>query len=211
MINVNFELDQIGYDRDGLVPVILQDAQTNAVLTLAYANREAVALTLETGETWLYSRSRKTLWNKGATSGNRQSIVSIHRDCDQDALLYRVLPSGPACHTGSYSCFGGVIKEPAYSVLAALEALIDLRYKERPEGAYTTYLFEKGIDKILKKLGEETSEVILAAKNNDPSEIRYEAADLLYHLFVTLRQMGIPLSDVLEELSTRYERPRKNE
>ncbi|KYP80178.1 bifunctional phosphoribosyl-AMP cyclohydrolase/phosphoribosyl-ATP diphosphatase HisIE [Ferroacidibacillus organovorans] len=212
MIRVDFDLDRLAYDRDGLVPVILQDAQTYAVLTLAYANREAVARTMETGETWLFSRSRNELWHKGTSSGNRQTVLSIHRDCDHDALLYRVSPHGPACHTGAYSCFEGVAKsQAAYGVLAALEALIDQRYRERPEGAYTTYLFEKGVDKILKKLGEETSEVILAVKNDDPTEIRYEAADLLYHLFVMLRHTGIPLSAVLEELSTRYERPRKTE
>ncbi|MEH7492547.1 bifunctional phosphoribosyl-AMP cyclohydrolase/phosphoribosyl-ATP diphosphatase HisIE [Neobacillus niacini] len=203
----------IRFDEKGLVPAIVQDAETKEVLTLAYMNQESLTKTLETGETWFYSRSRQELWHKGATSGNTQSVVSVKYDCDQDAVLVLVEPKGPACHTGAVSCFTeGVVTERAassladYQILQSLEQLIIEREKERPEGAYTTYLFEKGVDKILKKVGEEASEVIIAAKNRDKEELKWEAADLLYHLQVLLVEQGLPLKEVLKTLEERHKR-----
>jgi phosphoribosyl-AMP cyclohydrolase / phosphoribosyl-ATP pyrophosphohydrolase len=203
----------IRFDEKGLVPAIVQDVETKEVLTLAYMNQESLTKTLETGETWFYSRSRQELWHKGATSGNTQSVVSVKYDCDQDAVLVLVEPKGPACHTGAVSCFTeGVVSERAassladYQILQSLEKLILEREKERPEGAYTTYLFEKGVDKILKKVGEEASEVIIAAKNRDKEELKWEAADLLYHLQVLLVEQGLPLKEVLKTLEERHKR-----
>ena len=197
----------VKFDEKGLVPAIIQDAATKEVLTLAYMNEESLAKTLETGETWFYSRSRQELWHKGATSGNTQSVVSIHYDCDQDALLLQVNPKGPACHTGAVSCFSEKVfenDEPNFAIMSTLEKVIQSREKERPEGAYTTYLFEKGVDKILKKVGEEAAEVIIAAKNRNPEELRWEAADLLYHLQVLLVEQGLPLKVVLNTLEERH-------
>lgn len=199
--------NQIKWDIDGLVPVIIQHAESKQVLTLAYMNKEAYQKTIDTGETWLYSRSRQSLWHKGETSGHIQQVVSLSYDCDQDALLLQVIPSGPACHTGSTSCFSGIDQERPYStnnILADLEALIANRYKVRPEGSYTTYLFTKGVDKIGKKIGEEAAEVIIAAKNNSKKELRYEAADLIYHLMVLLQNQEVALDDVLLELESRF-------
>ncbi|MEC1523474.1 bifunctional phosphoribosyl-AMP cyclohydrolase/phosphoribosyl-ATP diphosphatase HisIE [Neobacillus niacini] len=203
----------IRFDEKGLVPAIVQDAETKEVLTLAYMNQESLTKTLETGETWFYSRSRQELWHKGATSGNTQSVVSVKYDCDQDAVLVLVQPKGPACHTGAVSCFSeGVVTERAsssladYQILQSLEKLIIEREKERPEGAYTTYLFEKGVDKILKKVGEEASEVIIAAKNRDKEELKWEAADLLYHLQVLLVEQDLPFTEVLKTLEERHNR-----
>ncbi|MFS0775347.1 bifunctional phosphoribosyl-AMP cyclohydrolase/phosphoribosyl-ATP diphosphatase HisIE [Neobacillus sp. 3P2-tot-E-2] len=203
----------IRFDEKGLVPAIVQDAETKEVLTLAYMNQESLTKTLETGETWFYSRSRQELWHKGATSGNTQSVVSVKYDCDQDAVLVLVEPKGPACHTGAVSCFSeGVVTERTtsnladYQILQSLEKLIIEREKERPEGAYTTYLFEKGVDKILKKVGEEASEVIIAAKNRDKEELKWEAADLLYHLQVLLVEQGMPFKEVLKTLEERHKR-----
>ncbi len=203
----------IRFDEKGLVPAIVQDAETKEVLTLAYMNKESLEKTLETGETWFFSRSRQELWHKGATSGNTQSVVNVKYDCDQDAVLVLVKPKGPACHTGAVSCFSeGVVTERAaasledYRILQSLEQLIIDREKERPEGAYTTYLFEKGVDKILKKVGEEASEVIIAAKNRDKEELKWEAADLLYHLQVLLVEQGLPLKEVLKTLEERHKR-----
>ncbi|WP_419955695.1 bifunctional phosphoribosyl-AMP cyclohydrolase/phosphoribosyl-ATP diphosphatase HisIE [Neobacillus niacini] len=203
----------IRFDEKGLVPAIVQDAETKEVLTLAYMNQESLTKTLETGETWFYSRSRQELWHKGATSGNTQSVVSVKYDCDQDAVLVLVQPKGPACHTGAVSCFSeGVVTERAsssladYQILQSLEKLIIEREKERPEGAYTTYLFEKGVDKILKKVGEEASEVIIAAKNRDKEELKWEAADLLYHLQVLLVEQDLPFTEVLKTLEERHKR-----
>lgn len=193
------------YDEDGLIPVVIQDAATGQVLTLAYANEEALSRTVTRGETWLYSRSRQELWHKGATSGHTQTVLSMHEDCDGDAVVIIVRPHGPACHTGAVSCFTGV---PTFlsdaSVLTALEARIAQRDQERPEGAYTTYLFERGVDKILKKVGEEASEVIIAAKNRDLEELRYETADLIFHLCVLLREQGLSLHDIYAELAHRF-------
>lgn len=203
----------IRFDEKGLVPAIIQDAETKEVLTLAYMNQESLTKTLETGETWFFSRSRQELWHKGATSGNTQTVVSVKYDCDQDAVLVLVEPKGPACHTGAVSCFTeGVVSERVtssladYQILQSLEKLIIEREKERPEGAYTTYLFEKGVDKILKKVGEEASEVIIAAKNRDKEELKWEAADLLYHLQVLLVEQELSFKEVLKTLEERHKR-----
>jgi phosphoribosyl-ATP pyrophosphohydrolase/phosphoribosyl-AMP cyclohydrolase len=200
----------VQFDEKGLVPAIIQDAGTKEVLTLAYMNEESLAKTIETGETWFFSRSRQELWHKGGTSGNTQTVVSINYDCDQDALLVLVYPKGPACHTGAVSCFSERISNGSnsrlgdYQILQSLEKVILEREQERPEGAYTTYLFEKGVDKILKKVGEEAAEVIIAAKNRDHEELRWEAADLLYHLQVLLVEQGLPFKDVLKTLAERH-------
>ncbi|UQD53345.1 bifunctional phosphoribosyl-AMP cyclohydrolase/phosphoribosyl-ATP pyrophosphatase [Bacillus methanolicus] len=213
-------MESIKFDEKGLVPAIVQDASTKEVLTLAYMNRESLRKTMETGETWFYSRSRQKLWHKGETSGNTQKIVELKYDCDQDAILVLVQPAGPACHTGSVSCFtesfykseeivevseaaSGSLQD--YQILQTLEKVIKERERERPEGAYTTYLFEKGVDKILKKVGEEASEVIIAAKNRDADELKWEAADLLYHLMVLLREQQLPFKEILKVLSKRHE------
>ncbi|AUS10523.1 bifunctional phosphoribosyl-AMP cyclohydrolase/phosphoribosyl-ATP pyrophosphatase [Laceyella sacchari] len=196
---------ELKFGADGLIPAIVQDGLTKQVLTLAYMNRESLDKTLETGETWFFSRSRQALWHKGATSGHTQKVIAVSSDCDQDALLVQVEPHGPACHTGSVSCFGGEADKPEPElILAQLETVIAKRQLERPEGSYTTYLFDKGIDKILKKVGEEAAEVIIAAKNEGQAELRYEAADLLYHLLVLLREKDLPFGDVLAELRERH-------
>jgi phosphoribosyl-ATP pyrophosphohydrolase/phosphoribosyl-AMP cyclohydrolase len=199
----------VKFDEKGLVPAIIQDASTKEVLTLAYMNRESLAKTLETGETWFFSRSRQELWHKGESSGNIQKVVSVNYDCDQDALLVLVNPKGPACHTGAVSCFSERVFEGAttladYQILASLEKVIVDRERERPEGAYTTYLFDKGVDKILKKVGEEAAEVIIAAKNRDHGELKWEASDLLYHLMVLLVEQELPFKEVLKTLEERH-------
>ncbi|GHH97538.1 bifunctional phosphoribosyl-AMP cyclohydrolase/phosphoribosyl-ATP diphosphatase HisIE [Neobacillus kokaensis] len=201
--------NEIKFDEKGLVPAIVQDAETLEVLTLAYMNKESLEKTQETGETWFYSRSRQELWHKGETSGNTQTVVDIKYDCDKDALLVLVNPKGPACHTGAVSCFTQGVTERKtslgdYEILQTLETVIQKREKERPEGAYTTYLFEKGVDKILKKVGEESSEVIIAAKNRSHEELKWEAADLLYHLQVLLVEQGLPFKEVLKTLEERH-------
>lgn len=200
----------IKFDEKGLAPAIVQDAVSKEVLTLAYMNEESLRKSIETRETWFYSRSRQELWHKGGTSGNTQKIVDIKYDCDQDAILVLVEPAGPACHTGSYSCFNesvlGEAKEVSsdrFAILNELEEVIAKREAEMPEGAYTTYLFDKGVDKILKKVGEEASEVIIAAKNRDHEELKWEAADLIYHLLVLLREQKLPLDEVLSVLQKR--------
>src|SRR6266851_2517711 len=185
----------IKFDEHGLVPAIVQDANTQQVLMLGYTNAESLKRTLETNETWFWSRSRSCLWHKGETSGNKQRVVDVAVDCDHDAVRLSVVPEGPACHTGEVSCFHNEMesapvgvgrKEPKHSelgdVLDGLYALIESRRQEKPEGSYTAYLFEQGLDKILKKIGEEAAETIIAAKNEDPSALAREAADLLYHL-----------------------------
>jgi phosphoribosyl-AMP cyclohydrolase / phosphoribosyl-ATP pyrophosphohydrolase len=211
---MNDIIETIKFDENGLVPAIVQDASTKKVLTLAYMNAESLRLSIEKGETWFYSRSRQELWHKGETSGNTQNIIEMKYDCDQDALLVEVEPKGPACHKGSESCFeesiyraeNGTSKagSEGSSILTTLEKLISERFDERPEGAYTTYLFEEGVDKILKKVGEEASEVIIAAKNRDKEELKWESADLLYHLLVLLKEQGLPLNDVLQTLEERH-------
>jgi phosphoribosyl-ATP pyrophosphohydrolase/phosphoribosyl-AMP cyclohydrolase len=214
-------LEQIRWNEAGLVPAVVQDDVSKEVLMLAYMNRESLTRSVETGETWFYSRSRGELWNKGATSGHKQRIRSLHYDCDADTLLVRVVQQGPACHTGKYSCFfheipvrrqetqAGQAEAGRFEMLAQLETVIAKREAERPEGAYTTYLFEKGLDKILKKVGEETAEVIIAAKNMDNDELRYETSDLLFHLLVLLRQQKLPLDDVMQELRRRHYKPQE--
>lgn len=204
-------LEMIKFDEKGLVPAIVQDAQSKEVLTLAYMNEESLKKSLETGETWFYSRSRQELWHKGATSGHTQRIVDMRYDCDSDAILVLVEPAGPACHTGSYSCFSNRLNgeniQPSaqrFAIINELEYTIAAREAERPEGSYTTYLFEKGVDKILKKVGEEAAEVIIAAKNRNPEELKWEVADLLYHLLVLLREQKLPLDAVLDVLIERH-------
>lgn len=214
----------IKWDADGLVPAVVQDADSKEVLMMAYMNQESLRKSVDTGFTWFWSRSRGELWNKGATSGNTQQITALHYDCDGDTLLVEVQSAGPACHTGERTCFyrtaavaddteSKVAEGSAtarFKVLAELEQLIAERDAERPEGAYTTYLFEKGIDKILKKVGEETAESIIAAKNGDNDELRYEVSDLIYHLLVLLRERKLPLDEVMQELERRHERPRRD-
>lgn len=205
------KIDNVKFDSQGLVPAIVQDAGSKAVLTLAYMNKESLQKSIETKETWFWSRSRQELWHKGETSGNTQKITDIRWDCDQDALLVLVEPSGPACHKGVYSCFSESIveedvkvKPDRFEIITKLEEIIAKREAEMPEGAYTTYLFEKGVDKILKKVGEEASEVIIAAKNRDQEELKWEAADLLFHLLVLLREQKLPLDQVLAVLEERH-------
>lgn len=207
-----FAVEKLRFDEKGLLPVIVQDAGSKTVLTLAYMNEESLQKSLETKETWFWSRSRQQLWHKGETSGHTQRIVSMRYDCDGDALVVMVEPKGPACHTGAYSCFSQEVltdtdDEPVqgdrFSILSELEKLIATREAERPEGSYTTYLFEKGVDKILKKVGEEAAEVIIAAKNRSREELRYEASDLIFHLMVLLREQKLPLDEVLTELQSR--------
>lgn len=201
----------IKFDEKGLVPAIVQDYQSKEVLMMAYMNEESLQKTLETKETWFFSRSRNELWNKGATSGNTQQVVDVLYDCDSDTLLVKVIPAGPACHRNTYTCFTDTLlgekitvgEEDRFGILNRLEGLIAQREAERPEGAYTTYLFEKGIDKILKKVGEEAGEVIIAAKNRDPKELKWEVADLLFHLMVMLREQKLPLDEVFAELEGR--------
>ncbi|WP_241154322.1 bifunctional phosphoribosyl-AMP cyclohydrolase/phosphoribosyl-ATP diphosphatase HisIE [Staphylospora marina] len=205
-MKIGFDPGRVKFGPDGLVPAVVQDAVSKDVLMVAWMNEEALRRTVESGETWFYSRSRRELWHKGATSGNTQKVVSVAVDCDADTLLVRVLPAGPACHNGTFSCFGD---EPPSAVsgrffpLERLERVIARREAERPEGSYTTYLFERGLDKILKKVGEEAAETIIAAKNGSDDELRMETADLLYHLLVLLRERKLPLDDVLAELDRR--------
>ncbi|MEH7772773.1 bifunctional phosphoribosyl-AMP cyclohydrolase/phosphoribosyl-ATP diphosphatase HisIE [Bacillus velezensis] len=198
--------DELRFDEAGLIPAIVQDAASKEVLTLAYMNRESYEKTIETKETWFCSRSRGELWHKGATSGNTQKVKAIRYDCDQDALIVLAEPSGPACHKGSYSCFSSekADAQDRFGILNELESVIAKRQAEMPDGAYTTYLFREGVDKILKKVGEEAAEVIIAAKNRDHEELKWEAADLLYHLLVLLREQSLPLDDVLDVLAKRH-------
>jgi len=205
-------MNGIKFDENGLIPAVVQDARSKQVLTVAYMNEESLQKTIETGETWFYSRSRKELWHKGETSGNTQKVVSITTDCDQDALVVEVIPEGPACHKGTTSCFTETIveKEPVGTVgiIPELVEIIKKREEEMPEGAYTTYLFTEGIDKICKKVGEEATEVVIGAKNRDPEEVKWEAADLIYHLLVLLQEQKISVYDVLEVLVSRHQQKR---
>ena len=190
----------------GLIPAVIVDDHTNDVLMLAYMDEKAYEKTLETNETWFYSRSRKEYWNKGATSGNKQIVQSIQLDCDQDTLLIHVKPLGPACHTGDRTCFNEVIRGELKETMPIYNQLfseIKERKAEPAEGSYTNYLFTKGIDKISKKLIEEAGEVIIAAKNNDPDEVVNECSDLVYHMLVLLAEQGVELSDVEAELTKR--------
>lgn len=206
-------MNDLTFDKDGLIPAVVQDATSKEVLMVAYMNEEALQKSIATKQTWFYSRSRRELWHKGATSGNKQDIVDIRYDCDKDTLLILVIPQGPACHEGTYSCFrtpDAENKEEAtsarFNIINELEAIIAKREAEMPEGAYTTYLFSEGVDKILKKIGEEATEVVIAAKNRDPEELKWEAADFLYHLLVLLREQKLPLDDVLAVLEERHKK-----
>ena len=199
-------LDELKFDEKGLIPAIVVDDETGKVLTLAYMNRESLAISMEKKMTCFWSRSRQELWLKGETSGNYQHIVSITADCDGDALEVRVKKDGPACHTGAESCFHNpVLGEKADKFqLEGLYQLLQSRKKELPEGSYTTYLFQKGLDKILKKVGEESTEVIIAGKAEDKAETIYEIADLAYHVLVLMVQLGISVEDIRKELASRH-------
>ncbi len=200
----NIDINQIKWDEKGLVPAVIQDMSSLQVLMVAYMNKESLTKTIETKETWFWSRSRKALWNKGATSGNIQKVRDMKLDCDHDTLLVFVEQTGVACHTGTYTCFGDEKDNNInYQIMNTLMKTIEKRDKERPEGAYTTYLLEQGLDKILKKVGEESSEVIIAAKNQSKEELRYETSDLIYHLLVLLHYQELPFNEVLLELLKR--------
>lgn len=238
---MNFKTHELKFDEHGLLPAVVQDANTREVLTLAYMNAESLARTLETKETWFWSRSRNELWQKGMTSGNTQGVVDIFLDCDQDALVVLVEPAGPACHTGQRSCFHNAIEadqvegsntkvqsptarvhDPSAlssrsrgeatgtqdlgGLLDQLYELIETRKRRRPPGSYTTYLFNEGLDKILKKLGEESTETIIAAKNPGSAPLVAETSDLLYHLLVLLVERGITLDQIRLELTRRQEK-----
>lgn len=196
--------DALVWDAAGLIPAIVQDAATGEVLTLAWMNRESLGRTQASGETWFWSRSRGELWHKGATSGNTQRVVSLAADCDKDALVVRVTPAGPACHTGARSCF--TTPPPRETLGAALDAVVEVvarRKAERPAGSYTTYLFEAGLNKVCKKVGEEATEVIVASKDPDDDAVASEAADLLYHLTVLLAARGVGPEKVAAKLAAR--------
>ena len=200
-------IDELKFDKDGLIPAIVTDAKTKKVLTLAYMNKESLKITMEKGLTCFWSRSRQELWLKGETSGNYQHVVSITADCDGDALVVMVEKEGPACHTGADSCFNDTVWESDERHEFSLEGLMTLiegRKLEKKEGSYTTYLFEKGLDKILKKVGEECTEVIIAAKAEDKKETIYEIADLAYHVMVLMIEAGISLEDIHDELASRH-------
>ena len=202
-----FDIETLKFDEKGLIPAVVVDAVTKKVLTVAYMNRESLKISMEEGTTCFWSRSRQCLWRKGETSGNKQHIVSITADCDRDALTVIVNKDGPACHTGADSCFNEIIYEGENEAEFSLEALmkvIEGRKLEKKEGSYTTYLFEKGIDKILKKVGEECTEVIIAGKANDKAETIYEISDLVYHVMVLMIEMGISLDDINKELASRH-------
>ena len=201
------QLDTLKFDEKGLIPAIVVDADTNKVLTLAYMNRESLEISIREGRTCFWSRSRQELWRKGETSGNVQHIVSITADCDRDALTVVVKKDGPACHLGTDSCFSSILWENDELQPFSMDGLMEMlkgRKTEKKEGSYTTYLFEKGLDKILKKVGEECTEVIIGAKSNDKRETVYEIADLTYHVMVLMVEMGISLEDIQKELASRH-------
>ena len=200
------KIEELKFDENGLIPAIVVDSITKKVLMLAYMNAESLKITMEQGKTCFYSRSRKELWLKGATSGNYQNVVSITADCDMDALTVVVEKEGPACHTGAESCFFNPVydsEELQEFSLQALVKLIEGRKTEKKEGSYTTYLFEKGVDKILKKVGEECTEIVIAAKNPNPEEIKYEISDFLYHCMVLMVEKGVTWEEITQELSQR--------
>ncbi len=203
------DINELKFDEKGLIPAVVIDSKTKRLLTLAYMSRKSLEISIEKGLTCFYSRSRSELWLKGETSGNFQHIVSITADCDKDALEIIVEPDGPACHTGSFSCFENPVWENEELAgkqfsLDMLMKLIEGRRTEKKEGSYTTYLFEKGIDKILKKVGEECTEVIIAGKADDKAETVYEISDLVYHVLVLMVQMGISIDDIKNELASRH-------
>lgn len=200
------EIDQLKFDEKGLIPAVIVEAGTHQLLMVAYMNRESLKISMETGKTCFWSRSRQELWTKGETSGNYQHIVSITADCDLDTLKVVVEKDGPACHTGAETCFFNPVyqsEEKSDFTMDALMELIRGRKTNPQEGSYTTYLFRKGLDKILKKIGEESTEVIIAAKDNDPKETIYEISDLVYHVMVMMIQQGISLEDIRRELASR--------
>jgi phosphoribosyl-AMP cyclohydrolase / phosphoribosyl-ATP pyrophosphohydrolase len=204
-------LDELTFDERGLVPVVTQDHETGEVLMVAYATREAITHSSDTRQAHYWSRSRRRLWRKGETSGNVQEIVEIRTDCDGDAVLYRVRQTGPACHTGERTCFHRTVDDGALvpaattgHILSRLEEILALRDSERPSGSYATHLFEKGLDRILRKVGEEATETVIAAKNEDPHELVLESSDLIFHLLVLLRSKRVPLNAVWAELEQRF-------
>lgn len=201
------KIDELKFDEKGLIPAVVTDFSSGKVLTVAYMNRESLEISMEKGLTCFWSRSRQELWLKGETSGNYQHIYSITADCDRDALVVNVTKDGPACHLGTDSCFNDLVylnPENAGFTMESLMELIEGRKTEKKEGSYTTYLFEKGIDKILKKVGEESTEVIIAAKAGDKAETVYEISDLAYHVMVLMIEMGITLDDIKSELAGRH-------
>lgn len=201
------DINKLKFDRDGLIPAVVVDAYSKKVLTLAYMSRESLEISMQKELTCFYSRSRKELWLKGETSGNYQHIVSITADCDLDALTVVVEKDGPACHTGTDSCFTNALFESGERQEFSVDLLYDLlkdRKQRLPEGSYTTYLFQKGLDKILKKIGEESAEVIIAGKDKDKKETVYEIADLAYHVMVLMVEMGISVEDIRRELASRH-------
>lgn len=199
--------DELKFDANGLIPAVVTDYYTKKVLTVAYMNRESLEISINEGKTCFFSRSRKKLWRKGETSGNFQHIVAIKCDCDKDALTVEVIKDGPACHLGTDSCFNEFVyaneSVPQFS-LDGLYELLEVRMRDKPQNSYTTYLFEQGIDKILKKVGEECTEVIVAGKGGDKAETVFEISDLCYHVLVLMVQMGIKPSDVMDELAKRH-------
>lgn len=202
-----FDINTLKFDEKGLIPAVVVDALSKKVLTVAYMNRESLEISMKEGKTCFWSRSRQELWRKGETSGNYQHIVSITADCDRDALTVEVLKDGPACHLGTESCFNETVYQSEENHGFSVDGLMELlegRKADKPEGSYTTYLFEKGLDKILKKVGEESTEVIIAAKAEDKKETIYEIADLAYHVLVLMVEAGISLEDVRKELASRH-------
>lgn len=202
-----FDINTLKFDEKGLIPAVVMDALSKKVLTVAYMNRESLEISMKEGKTCFWSRSRQELWRKGETSGNFQHIVSITADCDRDALTVEVLKDGPACHLGTESCFNETVYQSEENHGFSIDGLMELlegRKADKPEGSYTTYLFEKGLDKILKKVGEESTEVIIAAKAEDKKETIYEIADLAYHVLVLMVEAGISLEDVRKELASRH-------
>lgn len=220
-MSVGILIQNLKFDEQGLIPAVVQNSRTKEILTLAYMNNESLSRTIETGQTWFWSRSRKELWHKGETSGNFQNVVDIRIDCDGDSLVILVDPEGPACHLGENTCFHRQLQETEYQLLhksvslvnqSSLELgilldelyrLIEERKLKRPEGSYTTYLFNAGLDKILKKVGEESAETIIAAKNHSTQQMASEISDLLYHLLVLMSERGVRLEDIFNELKQR--------
>ncbi len=203
-------IDKIKFDEKGLIPAVIQDINTKEVLMVGYMNKVSLEKTIETKMTWFYSRSRKKLWNKGETSGNTQKVEAMYYDCDADTLLLKVKQKGKACHTGSYSCFynkffqeNELIEKSRKEIIKDLYVLIENRKENPVKQSYTNYLFEKGLDKILKKVGEESSEVIIGAKNRNREEVIYEISDLVYHILVLMVEMGVTIEDIQNELYNR--------
>lgn len=205
-MNIEETLKKIKFDDKGLVPAIAQDVETKEVLMMAYMNEESIKMTLESGYATYYSRSRQMLWKKGETSGHLQEIKGFYYDCDGDTILIKVKQTGPECHTGEYSCFHNPVVEYAFEedMLNKLFRIIDNRKENPVEGSYTNYLFDKGVDKILKKVGEESAEVIIAAKNDDKNELIYEISDLVYHTLVLMINQGVSIEEIKRELKSRH-------